>query len=303
VHVTVGDFLADFATVCEQILAWQLRIREQADRLFQLRDAGDVDRIGADGRVGVVFGLQNSALLDGRLERLEYLHGLGVRVLQLTYNEGNLVADGCLEPRDAGLTRFGRAVVAECNRLGIVIDLSHVGRRATLETAELSAAPVVCSHANRAALAGSPRNKSDEEIMAVARSGGIIGASPYGPICWSGNGRPTASTFVEQVRSLVSLVGEEAVAIGTDHAALSDDAALRSVLGRSLERYPEIFADYAQAFGNEIEARYCEGLDRIEMWPRIPALLAQAGFSDATVGRLVGGNWIDFYRRAWSASA
>jgi membrane dipeptidase len=300
-HVTAGDFLSDHETVVGQIKEWRARILD-APRLFGVRDPADLDRIGEGERVGVVLGLQNAEMLAGRLDRLEGLRELGIRILQLTYNDANSLADGCLEPRDAGLTRFGREVVLECNRLGIVVDLSHVGRRSTLEAAEIATAPVVSSHANRLALSPCPRNKTDEELLAIAATGGVAGVSPYGPMCWSGTGsRPTEQHFVEQVLGMLELLGEDAVTIGTDFSAVAGETEdIGEVLERSLARYPEIFAPYVGAFGGRLNARYCAGLESLEAWTRIPSLLADAGVPDRVLAKVLGETWIDLYRRVWS---
>jgi membrane dipeptidase len=299
-HVTAGDFLSDFPTVCEQVLAWHAHLRRDADTLFAIESTDDLAQIGSDGRTGVILGLQNAEVLGGRIERLEYLWHVGIRVLQLTYNEANSVADGCLESRDAGLTRFGRQVVFACNSIGMLVDVSHVGRQATLDAAAISRQPIVASHANRSALAQSPRNKDDDELRAIAASGGMIGVSPYGPICWQGNGRPTAETFLAQLESMVELVGEDSVGIGTDYSAMSHTNAVDEVLSRSSERYPEIFGPYVDAFGGTLTARYCEGLETLAAWPTIGRLVMGAAFRSDVAQKLLGANWMRIYREVWS---
>jgi membrane dipeptidase len=302
-HVTAADFLADFAAVREQTAEWHARF-EQDERLFHVAGPGDLARIGrTPGRTGVILGLQNGEALGRSLERLSTLAELGIRVLQLTYNEGNQLADGCLEPRDAGLTRLGREVVRECNRLGIAVDLSHVGRRSTIEAANVSDAPVLVTHANRSALAPSARNKTDDELRAVIATGGVVGVSPYGPMCWDGNGRPTAASFVEQVTSMLELFGEDAVAIGSDYSAVASAGAVDGVLARSQLLYPEIFAAYVEAFGDDLSSRYCEGLETLGHWSHVPELLAGAGLSRQTLAAVLGGNWIRIYDAIWSARA
>jgi len=298
-HVTAADFLAGYEVVLAQAAAW----RQQCDddpRLFHVAGPTDLERIGrTPGTTGIILGLQNGEPLERSLERLEELAALGVRVLQLTYNEANQLADGCLEPRDAGLTRLGRAVVAECNRLGIAVDLSHVGRRSSFEAAELSSVPVIATHVNRQALAPTPRNKADDELRAIADTGGVVGVSPYGVMCWEGNGRPTMQSFVEQVLTALEIVGEDALAIGTDHAAVAATQSVDGVLQRSVVMYPEIFSAYVDAFGPDLASRYCEGLESLACWPMIPKLLADAGLSAPVREKILAGNWLRVYRDIW----
>jgi membrane dipeptidase len=301
IHVTAADFLVGFDRVCADLADWHRLLERDADHLFLVREPRDLDRIGDDPRTAIVFGLQNAAPLADDLRRVEAVWQLGVRVLQLTYNEANLVADGCIEERDAGLTRRGRDLVRACNEVGMLIDLSHVGRASCLETVELSTQPVVATHTNRAALTACPRNKDDDVLRAIADSGGVIGTSPYGPMCWDGTGAPTGASFVRHVHGMIDLVGEDAVAIGTDFPGVPPARDVDDITDRSLDLYPEIFAAYAELLGNGIEQRYPADLPSLAAWPRIPALLRESGLPEETTAKVVGGNWIDVYRRVWSS--
>jgi membrane dipeptidase len=302
-HVTAADFLGDFEQTRAGIAGWHRILERDAERLFVVRDAEGLARIGVDERLGIVLGLQNAAALGSDLGRIEQLWQLDVRVLQLTYNEANQLADGCIEERDAGLSRLGRDAVRECNRAGLLVDLSHVGRQACLDTVELTEQPVAITHANPAKVTPSPRNKHDDVLRAVASSGGVIGASPYGPICWDGESPPTAATFVRTIHTLLELVGEDAVAVGTDFPAIAPGAGVEDILRRSLDLYPEIFGPYVAAYGNGLAERYCRELPTVASWPRIPELLLESGLSEATTAKIVGGNWVRVMGQVWSARA
>jgi membrane dipeptidase len=299
IHVTAADWVGDdFATAAVGLAEWNRILDEQADRFFAVRCAEDVALIGEDPRLGVVLGLQNAEPIGDEVRRVRALWDLGVRVLQLTYNGANLLADGCTEVRDWGLSALGRRVVAECNRLGVLLDLSHLGHRSSLDIAGASSAPVAVTHANRHALVGNPRNKHDDVLRAVAGSGGVIGVTPWAPMCWRGGGQPGVEDFVAQLVSVIELVGIDAVGIGTDLSALTSAApGSAAVLERSVASHPEIFAEYVSAVANTIETRYCLGLTSIDTWAGLPSILANAGFDPAQSAQVLGGNWLRLFGR------
>lgn len=299
VHVTVADFLGGYRQTIDDIGEWHRRVARDSESLFVIRDLESLARIGEDERLGVLFGLQNAAPVAADLGRLERLWELDVRVVQLSYNEANLLADGCVESRNAGLSRQGRAFVRACNDIGMLIDLSHVGERSSLEAVELSEQPVAVTHANLSRLTPSPRNKSDEVMRAVAARGGIVGASTYGPLLWDGHAAPTLADFTRHVHGLLELVGEDSVTVGTDFPAVVDDD-LGGIVGRSLALYPEVFAGFSAANGNGIAQRYCADLPSAASWPAIPAALLDSGLSAATTAKVVGGNWVRLLSELWS---
>jgi membrane dipeptidase len=300
-HVTAGDFLAGFEGACAGIAQWWETFERDRDHLFPVLTVDDLDRVGTDGRLGVVLGLQNGKPIGEESARVELLWRLGIRVLQLTYNEANLLGDGCLERRNGGLTKVGEAVVRECNRSGILVDLSHVGERTALDAVELSTQAVAVTHGNRFSVDPNPRNKSDGVLRAVAASGGVVGVSPYGLMCWTpGRGRPRLDEdFVRQAASVLELLGEDAVAIGTDLYGVSGDVS--SILGRSEELYPEVFGAYVAAFGGSLESRYSEGLRSPADWQRIPEALARLGLGDESLAKICGGNWLRLWRAVWGS--
>jgi membrane dipeptidase len=252
-------------------------------------------------KVGLIMGWQNMTPVGGNPDRIALFHALGVRVMQPTYNEGNLIADGCLEPRNAGLTALGRQVVREANRVGVAIDLSHLGERSCLDIAEASEAPVLLTHANAKAVLDVPRNKSDEVLKAVAKTGGLIGASVYGPMCWSGDPEspPSMADFVRHLEHIVKLVGIEHVALGTDFPALTNLGQAGDIIAMSLNRYPGNVGKYAAAFGNDVRTRYLKDCGSPADLPLITEFLIKRGWSEDHVRRLLGGNYLDVLRRIW----
>jgi membrane dipeptidase len=281
--------------------------------MFPVGSPEELDRIGNGGRVGVIFGLQNASQLGEQVDRVDALWRLGIRVLQPTYNDANLLGDGCGEPRNAPLSRLGRRVVEACNKRGVLIDLSHVGPNSSLDAAECSTQPVVATHSNRYALVQNPRNKPDSVLRAIAGTGGVVGVSSWGPMCWRGdpNARPTLDDFVAQLVSMLDLLGNDAVAIGTDLPALAtsasaggrrDGSTVQASLDDSLARFPEIFGPFTSAFGNTVETRYCVGFDSLETWRILPNVLSEKGLSDQTIRKVLAENWLRVCRQVWGAS-
>ena len=302
VHITAADFLSGFAEVSDGVANWRAWLDRDREFLRPVSSSSDLDDLETDRRIRIILGLQNASPVEAQIERVESLWQMGVRVLQLTYNEGNLIGDGCLEPRNAPLTEFGRQVVEKCNQSGMVIDLSHVGERSALDAVEHSAAPVVITHANIYEISKNPRNKTREVISAVCGRGGVVGISPYAPLCWDGSdGRqpPSFEAFFAHLNAALELVGEDSVAIGTDLPSLPPVDGANEIVARSNARYPEIFGDFVEAFGPSVSARYVDQMSSLVDWKRLPVLLSERGVPDAVVAKVVGENWIRVFKKIW----
>ncbi|MEO6689517.1 MAG: membrane dipeptidase, partial [Dokdonella sp.] len=171
----VGSYSQDYDKSIANIAYWNDQIAAHPDRLMLIRSATDIASAKASNRLGLIYGFQDTTPLFEDEKRLEQFDQLGVRVIQLTYNIRNLVGDGCTEPGDAGLSRYGRRLVGQINERGMLIDLSHSGRRTALEAIAASSKPVAITHTGCAALTDLPRNKTDAELKALADKGGVAG--------------------------------------------------------------------------------------------------------------------------------
>ena len=302
-NVTVSHFEADFEAACDDMAAWLARIARPGSRWRLVEQAADVPAARAEGRIGLIMGWQNARPLGDRLERLHLFHRLGLRVVQLTYNRRNFLGDGCLEHAgDGGLSRLGEDAVRLMNEIGIAIDLSHCGERATLRAAELSTRPVFVTHANAAALVDTPRNKSDAAIRAVAATGGTIGLSVYGLFSWDGNPRrrPRLDDFLRHVDHVAALVGPERLALGTDLPAVRDLDLVAPITRMTLERSPGIIGDYARAFGNDVRTRYLADCGTHAELAGVSAALLERGFSEAQLRAFLGANLLRALDAAWT---
>lgn len=194
---------------------WNRAFENHRSLIMPIRRIQDIKTAQQTGRVGIMFGLQNASSIEDDVSLIEIFGQLGVRTMQLTYNNQSLLAAGCYEVQDAGITRFGKVVIQEMNRVGMLIDMSHSAERSTLEAIDLSASPIVISHANPYSFHPSKRNKSDEVLKALAERGGLLGLSLYpyhlknGPDC-------TLDDFVEMTLRAIDLMGIDHVGLGSD---------------------------------------------------------------------------------------
>jgi membrane dipeptidase len=300
-NVTVSHFEADFERALDEIGVWLARVRAPDSGWRLVETVADIATARTAGQVGLIMGWQNMRPVADRLDRLHLLRRLGVRVMQLTYNQRNFLGDGCLEPEDGGLSALGLRAVALMNELGIAVDLSHVGERTARMAAEASKAPVLLTHANARTVAEAARNKSDALIRAVAATDGVVGVSIYGPMCWNGDAtqRPALNDFMRQVDHVAALVGPERIGLGTDLPGTRNLGLVADIIGMTLQRSPGAIARYAQAFGNDIGTRYLADCSAHAELDRITDRLLAKGWSDDQVLGLLGGNWLRVLDAIW----
>ena len=214
VHVTI-TYHETFRETVLNIERWNRWFEQFPDLIFQGRAASDVDLARATGRTAIFFGAQNPSCIEDDIGLVEILNTLGLRFMQLTYNNQSLLATGCYEADDTGLTRMGRDVVAEMNRVGMVVDMSHSGERSTLHAIDHSTRPVAITHANPHNWHPALRNKSDRVLRALGQSGGMLGFSVY-PHHLKDGSACTLQGFCDMIVRTADLMGPEHVGIGTD---------------------------------------------------------------------------------------
>jgi membrane dipeptidase len=292
------------------------RLEQSAEHMFHVDSPAALDRLGGD-KVGVIFGLQDLTGVTWDRRLVPLLAELGIRVVQPVYNYANQYGDGYMEERDAGLSHFGRLLVKELNEAGISLDVSHVGDRTTLDIIEVSTVPVSATHVNRKAVFDSPRNKSDEVLREIAASGGVVGVVTLGPTVWNGDPEtfPTMDDVIGHVVDLVEFLGEDHVGIGTDHM-LSQDSDNDPEPGWwrggpppvALIDKPGGFGPYLGAFHKDflktgllVENNWPRGFETIADWAKVPQLLRDAGLSDEAARKVLGGNWIRYFRETWGS--
>lgn len=263
---------------------------QHADLIQPVRTLADISAAKASQRVGFILGFQDTAPIADNPRLLAVYHALGVRIIQLTYNFQNLVGSGCQAPDDTGLTAFGREVVAEMNRLGIVVDLSHCGPRTTLEAIDGSAQPVAVTHANPRARCNHPRNKTDDVLKALADRGGVVGMVAF-PLMVTGTPEATLDDYIGLIDYTVNLIGIHSVALGPDFM----EAMPREVAMRVLSGMPPEIQDQL------LRTPPMRGFESIARCANVTAALLARGYRPDDVRLIMGGNWLRLYRQIWAA--
>ena len=209
-----ASFWEDALETMDALARWNDLVRENTDVALIVRSGADVDEAVASNRIGIVLGTQNSSLFNDRLGFVEHFWNMGVRIVQLTYNIQNAIGSSCYEPHDSGLSRFGAEVVEEMNRVGMVVDLSHVGDRTSFEAIEASARPVAINHANAKSIYDHARNKDARTLDALVANGGVLGVCTYNNI--AGEWSATLDGSAELIAKHVELLGIDHVGYGSD---------------------------------------------------------------------------------------
>jgi membrane dipeptidase len=269
------------------------RLVRESDELRLATDTAGIRAAKRDGKLAAVLHFQGTCPFEYDLDLAEVYWRLGVRVVQLAYNVRSPAADGCEEPGDAGLSRFGRQLVAELNRLGMVVDVSHTGHASSMDAVEASTAPVIASHSNAAAVHPSRRNLQDDLIRALAGSGGVIGINGY-PAFVADTATPTLDQYVDHMTYIADLVGPAHIGIGLDYTSRNPPMAeyeqLIAAGHWSRESYPPP------------PWHYPSGLDEASGLPNLTRRLLQRGFSEQDVRGILGENWLRVFDAVWGAS-
>ncbi len=302
VNLTVSHFEADYEDCLDDVAFWLKAAADPENGWRQIRTADDIRRCHEDGLTGLIMGWQNLRAIADKPDRLVALHALGLRVAQLTYNRRNFLGDGCLEPEDGGLSSLGRDVVGLMNELGIAIDLSHVGQRTSVEAAEASRKPVLATHANARSVTPALRNKSDDAIRAIASTGGVIGVSNYGPMCWDGDPsrHPSLDDFARHLDYVVDLVGIDHVGLGTDMPAVRDLDSVAHITKFTLGNFPAAIAKYAAAFSNDIRDRYLSDCASHKDLVHIIERLQKRRWDNVDILKFLGGNFLRAFDEIWN---
>ena len=296
VHVTI-TYHENFRETVLQIEKWNRFFEQFPDLIFQGRTAADIKLAKETKRTAIFFGSQNPSCIEDDIGLVEILHTLGLRFMQLTYNNQSLLAAGCYEADDTGLTRMGREVVSEMNRVGLVVDMSHSAERSTLDVIEYSSRPIAITHANPIFWHSALRNKSNDVLKALGENNGMLGFSVY-PHHLKNGSNCSVQSFCDMVAKTIDLMGEDNVGIGTDLCQDQPDSVVEWMrVGRWTKSidYGEGsvdkpgFPDMPNWFGGNLD------------FSNISIGLKNTGMDASIISKVMGKNWFNFFRNSFES--
>ncbi len=295
VHVTIA-YHEDFRQTVERVCEWNRLFQEHGDLIVPGRHAVDVINAKEQNRTAVFFGFQNCSPIEADINLVEVCHQLGARFMQLSYNNQSLLATGCYETDDPGITRMGRQVIAEMNRVGLVIDMSHSSERSTLEAIEHSSRPIAITHANPARWHPALRNKSDDVLQALSETGGMLGFSMY-PHHLAGGSQCTLESFCQMVAHTAERFGVGHIGIGSDLCQDQPDSVVEWMRNGRWTRERDFGEGSKAAPGfPDQPAWFKDNRD----FPTLREGLSQVGFQHSEVNSIMGENWLRFFEHAFS---
>ncbi len=291
VHVTIA-YHENFRETVLNIESWNRWFENYPELIFQGHSGDDVTLAHDTQRTAIFFGTQNPSVIEDDIGLVEICHKLGIRFMQLSYNNQSLLATGCYESEDPGLTRMGREVIEEMNRVGMIVDMSHSSDRSTIEAAETSTRPIAITHANPARWHAARRNKSDAVIRAVTSRGGMLGFSLY-PHHLNGGSECTLDDFCQMIADTADRYGASQLGIGSDLCQDQPDSVVEWMrVGRWTKKI-----DYGEGTAS------AAGFPAMPSWFKdntdfdvLQQGLTAVGFTDEDVAGIMGDNWHRFYR-------
>jgi len=290
-HVTMV-YHEDYDEFLDKLKEWNKLFKDNSDLIFLGKDYKDIDKAKSENKTAIFFGFQNCSPIEDNINLVEKIHEQGCRFMQLTYNNQSLLATGCYEKIDGGVTNFGREVIKEMNRVGIVIDMSHSAEKSTLDAIEISEKPIAITHANPSFWHNAKRNKSETLLKALSESGGMLGLSLY-PHHLKNNSECKLESFCEMVARTADIMGVKNIGIGSDLCLNQPNNVvewMRNGTWTKAKNYGEGSKD-KPGFPKQpdwfLDARGFNNLDRG---------LKTLGFKEKEVNDILGNNWYNFYK-------
>ncbi len=291
IHATIV-YHEDFDELQKVIDTWKNHFNENSDLIFLGKSFSDIDKAKKEGKTAIFFGFQNCSPVEDDINLIEKVYEQGCRFMQLTYNNQSLLATGCYEKNDSGVTNFGKEAIYEMNRVGIVVDMSHSAEKSTFDAIEISKKPIAITHANPSFWHNAIRNKSNDLLKALAKSGGMLGLSLY-PHHLKDGSNCTLESFCEMTAKTAEIMGVKNLGIGSDLCINHPDTVvewMRNGTWAKKKNYGEGSKEKA-GFPNQptwfLDAR---GFNNLEKG------LKKIGFNENEVNGILGNNWYNFYK-------
>ena len=298
IKLSLGGINDDFAHTVGTIAQVQQLIELHGDHFTAVRNAADMARAQRERKLGIIVSFESAEMLNGQVASLELFRNLGVRVMQLSYNRTSPFAAGVMEPTAGGLTPLGREAVREMNRLGIAIDLSHANAATTTDVLALSAEPPVMTHAGCAAVHVHPRNKTDEQLRALAAKGGVVGIFDL-PYLTASPRQPTVDDYMAHMEHALRVAGEDHVGVGSDVGIAPLDTSPAGMA--EIERDTKERRAAGLAAPEEDRPPYVIGLNVPRRMEIIADRLLRRGYSAAAAEKVLGANFARVFTQIWGA--
>jgi len=291
VHVTLV-YHEDYDEFVQRTKEWKKFFNENSDLIFLGRNFKDIEKANLEKKTAIFFGFQNCSPIEDNIALVEKVHEHGCRFMQLTYNNQSLLATGCYEKNDSGVTNFGREAIKEMNRVGVVIDMSHSAEKSTFDAIEISEKPIAITHANPSFWYKAIRNKSNDLLKALASSGGMLGLSLY-PHHLKDGSNCTLENFCEMTAKTAEIMGVKNIGIGSDLCINHPDSVvewMRNGTWTKTKNYGE-GSKNTPGFPKQpdwfLDAR---GFNNLEIG------LNKIGFNEDETNGILGNNWYNFYK-------
>ena len=275
-----------------KIKYWNDLFKEHYDIITHAKKTEDIFQAKKNNKLAIIFGFQNSAPIANDIFLVEKFFKEGLRFMQLTYNNQTPLAGGCFEPKDSGVSRFGKAVIEEMNRLGMIVDLSHAGKQTCIDAIDFSSKPVAISHANPSFFHKSIRNIDSDVLQKLAKKNGFIGLSLY-PYHLKNLGKCKVEEFCSMIKELINLIGEDNIGIGSDLCL----------------NWPDEIVMWMRNGKWTKKIDYGESKDNNPKWPELPnwyskpsdlknlfISMCKNNISEKVATKIVGENWLSFMK-------
>ena len=291
IHVTVV-YHEDYDEFLENLNQWNKLFKDNSDLIFLAKDYNDIDKAKSENKTAIFFGFQNCSPIEDNINLIQKVHDHGCRFMQLTYNNQSLLATGCYEKIDGGVTNFGREAIKEMNRVGIVIDMSHSAEKSTLDAIEISEKPIAITHANPNFWHQAIRNKSDTLLKILSESGGMLGLSLY-PHHLKNNSECKLESFCEMVAKTVDIMGVKNIGIGSDLCLNQPNSVVEWMRNGTWTKATNYGEGNKEKPGFPKQPDWfldSRGFNNLEIG------LKAVGFQEEEVNGILGNNWYNFYK-------
>ena len=289
----------DFRTGVECLGEVSKLTDDPTEKIKIARTYDDLMRNKAEGYKSLILYFQDPAPLENKIHVAKAFYEMGVRVIQMSYNKGGYIGGGCVEGGDYGLTDFGKSLVKEFNNIGMLIDLSHCGPKVVSDVLELSEKPVTIGHTCCKAVADSPRNKTDEQLKRLKENGGVVGLTPWAPICWKRkeNVPPTIEDYLDHVCHAVEIVGIDHVGFASDNNL--DHASDIAGIQWQGALFDLITGVYNKNVGTDPKERHALGFTGVLDIQNLVDGMRRRGFNNEEIEKFLGGNFLRVIKEVW----